>query len=196
MFNHTKQLNQFLQDQIAGRFTNDSPVAVVERSPLPCYRCIGVHHLSGLENETRHHLFLEVLDYAGQRRSVEQVQWGWTGQRPDQLSRPVNLDKPASEPAGDIALHWGMEVWAQVLDQPSDRVAGITTALASDEPGRSRGHHSHYVVWMWVDAPLTDDPPPGGIDWQARYEALAGQVLEIAEGIDRTYRYLTKGILS
>lgn len=191
---HTKQLDQFIQDQIAGRFVNNSPVAVVERSPLPCFRCIGVHHLTGAENQGGHRVLFDVLDDVAQRAEFEKIQWGWRGQRPDELSRPILLDKPANQPMGDAPLFRDMYLWAQVFGKPSDLVSGLTSMLPDGEPGNTWGHHSHYVVWMWVDAPTADDPPPdddpltAAALWRARYEALAGQVLEIAEGIDRTYR--------
>jgi hypothetical protein len=160
MFNHQFYLSKFIADYNAGRFSNNS-VATVERTAAsgPHYRVIGIHHLTGNENRGNHNLYLDVVDSTGKRRP-ERVEWGWQGQRPNEKANPVILDKPPYEPGGNISIGKGQIVWAQVLGQPSDRVSGVTTILPDEGPHNTIGHHSHYVVFMWVEGEAPGPEPP------------------------------------
>lgn len=124
------------------------------------WKVIGIHHLLPEENRGNHHIYLEALDENGQRiRPVAWADFTWEGRRPDEQAGPVQLDKPDSEPAGNIALHDGQKaaVWMRGTNRDaqdkSDRVENLDI-VHPDEPGptgelwNSIGHHSFYVVFQ------------------------------------------------
>jgi hypothetical protein len=124
------------------------------------WKVIGIHHLLPEENRGNHHVYLEALDENGQRiRPMAWADFTWEGRRPDEQAGPVQMDKPDSEPAGNIALHDGQKVtvWMRGLQRDagdkSDRVENLDI-VHPDEPGpsgelwNSIGHHSFYVVFQ------------------------------------------------
>lgn len=119
------------------------------------WRMIGVHHLAPDENRGRHHVFVEVLDEAGQRVRDPNLKMEWTWE--DSSESPITspLDKPHNEPAGNIPIHLNMKValWLTGDGRASDRVTNLH-AQHADEPAasgdlwNSYGHHSFYVVFQ------------------------------------------------
>lgn len=170
-FDHKVYLNRFLLEFTAGIFSNDS-VAKVTRvtNEGPHYQIIGVHHLTPDENRGNHHLYISVVDSTG-KRNQELVEWGWVGQTPQQIVRPVVLDKPPNEPDGNIGMGQGQIVWAKVLGKLSDTISNCTTLLPDEGPNNwnSIGHHSYYVVFMWNEG--TTVPPEPSSDEIARLKA-------------------------
>lgn len=167
VFNRTKYIDTFLSDYRNVKFSNNS-VARVERVPAsPRYAIIGIHKLTPDENRSKRNLFMEVVNANG-KRVIEEIEWGWEEQKPSQITRPVKLDKPANEPAGNISLDWGQVVWARVKGKSSDKVIGVTTNLPDEGPEHwnTIGHFSYFVVWMWDEGgvivppiiPPVDDP--------------------------------------
>jgi murein DD-endopeptidase MepM/ murein hydrolase activator NlpD len=136
-----------------------------------CWRVIGVHHLTPDENRGNHVVYVDVVDEAGHplRSADLQVKWGWAGQRPDEPAPPKPLDKPSSEPATNVEMYSGQQLWIELTGEglPSDTVRNLHTKHA-DEPGpngetwNSIGHHSFYVLFQRVrhDAAAVhpDDP--------------------------------------
>lgn len=160
MFNHQFYLTKFIADFKTCRFVNDSQ-AKIDRSPaVAAYRIIGVHKLTGFENSGKHNLFIDVLDKDGQRIQ-KLVDWGWEGQRQGEESRPLVLDKPPSEPSGNIVIWAGQRIWARIMNQPTDVIHGVHTGLPDEGNGNTWGHFSYYCVWMWDEGtPDPVDPPP------------------------------------
>ncbi len=121
------------------------------------WRVIGVRHLSPVENQGKHVIFVDAQDAAGQRRRDPNLRIGWTweGRNPDRdRADPKALDKPDSEPAGNVDMFSGqhIELWLQGDGIPSDHIANLHTNHA-DEPGpkgelwNTLGHHSFHVVF-------------------------------------------------
>lgn len=159
MFDHQFYLHKFLADFKAGRATNNS-IALIDRSPATtAYRIIGIHKLTGFENSGKHNLFIDVIDAEGNRLK-KLVDWGWEGQRPGEESRPLALDKPPTEPAGNIVIWAGQRIWAKVMNQPSDVIHNAHTGLPDEGPGNTWGHFSYYCVWMYDEATETPPEPP------------------------------------
>lgn len=160
MFNHLDYLNNFLKDHRAGRFTNNSVIGVHRTAIAPSYRVIGVHKLTPDENRSKHNLFIDIVDATG-KRMAEEIEWGWEGQRPNQIVQPVKLDKPDNEPSGNIVIGGNQNIWAKVKDKNSDKLFNVVTALPDEGPEHwnTWGHHSYYVAWMW-DYNITPAPPP------------------------------------
>ena len=147
------------------------------------WRLVGVHHLLPDENVSKHNIYIEALDEKGARikNPIAWAGWTWEGRRPNERADPVALDKPDSETAGDIAIHFGQKasIWIKGLNRDandkSDRVENLHTAHA-DEPlpdGRllnTIGHHSFYVVFQRTrkqaqatgtpSTPTAPPPPP------------------------------------
>jgi hypothetical protein len=125
------------------------------------WKAIGVHHLLPEENQSNHNVFLEALDEAGHRVQAPcaLAGWTWKDKKPGEHVNPVVLDKPLSEPAGNIAVFppQKIAVWIQGLPQgpeaKSDHVENLHT-MHDDECGpkgeiwNSYGHHSFYVVFQ------------------------------------------------
>jgi hypothetical protein len=165
-FNHQQFNTQYLLNvKDVGEPINDAKekygVRIVEADVAEgetYWQVIGVHHLLPLENFGNHHVYLEALDEDGNRikNPPVVVGWTWEGRRPDEAARPFPLDKPDSEAAGNLTMHFGqvVSVWIEGTGQEkSDRVENFHTAHP-DEPlpdGRllnSVGHHSFYVVFQ------------------------------------------------
>lgn len=184
-FNHKTYLDQFLSDYKAGKFQNNSVAQVTRSFAVPKYQIIGVHHLTAAENVGNHNLYIDIINIDGHRMR-NRVEWGWMGQRPDEKVNPVNLDKPMSEPSGNISIWAGQVIWAKVLGQDSDIISGVTTLLPDEGPGNTIGHHSHYVVWLWVENPIDPLPPVDPLpisDWEQKYNDLVKQVKDLAKGL-------------
>ena len=129
-------------------------VETVADPAMPYWRVIGVHHLTGAENVGRHHVFVDVLDEAGQRINGSQL-LGTKGNLPPFL---VRIDKPANEPGTNfpmfkndvatVAVHWPAEA-----PLPSDKVVNLHTGHPDEEPGTTLFHHSFYMVFQKATAP-------------------------------------------
>ena len=133
------------------------------------WKIIGVHHLDPAENSGNHHLYLEVLNSAGDRiKPVAWISWGWEGQRPDESASPARGDKPDNEPISNIGIGWGQIIEAACAgrnsvfgtDGLSDRIKGIHTNHPDEGQGNTLGHHSFYVCWQEKTASGSDVPPP------------------------------------
>jgi len=121
------------------------------------WRVVGIHHLTPDENRGRRAVYVDVIDEAGQRVHDPnlRLRWGWEGQRADEHADPKAFDKPDHEPATNVDLHRGQQLWVQIEGDslPSERVLNCHTDHA-DEPGpggetwNSVGHHSFYVVFQ------------------------------------------------
>lgn len=125
------------------------------------WKVIGVHHLLPRENFSKHNVYVEALDEAGQRvkNPIAWAGWTWEGRRSNERADPLPLDKPPYETAGNIAMHFGqiVSVWIKGLgrdaNDKSDRVENIHTTHP-DEPLpdgsllNTLGHHSFYVVFQ------------------------------------------------
>lgn len=170
-FKHTDYIAKFL----ANPGLNDAVLYGISITPvihlpgLPYYRVLGVHHLTGSENGGKNNVFLDVLDEAGKRIGPPWplVDWTWEGRRPEEQAGVVVLDKPASEPGGNIGLGKAQIASVWVAGRASEKVVGIQTAGIDDpneEPGNHRYHHSFYVVFqrtkVGATLPPIEPPPP------------------------------------
>lgn len=160
---HQRYNRDFLNKiQATGQVSNDASdygvrIAEADVNPGETYwRVIGVHHLTPEENQGKHNAFVEVLDENGERVHDPSLRIGWTweGRRDDERADPVPLDKPESEPAGNVPIQSGMnlEVWIQG-DGQSDHVVNMNTRHPDElgpngEHWNSFGHHSYYVVFQ------------------------------------------------
>lgn len=183
-FNHKYYLDKFLADHARDLFTNNSP-ATVDKSPaLAAFRIIGIHRLTPSENDGKQNLFIDIRDTDGKRLD-KLIDWGWQGQRANEPSPALILDKPDSEPAGNLVIWGGQIIWATVMNQPSDTIRGVTTGLADVGPGATWGHHSYYCVWQWVEGgttpPPIDPPAEDCTELQQRYNKLMATLAAIKE---------------
>lgn len=145
----------------------------------PAWRCIHVRHLAPSENRGRHNIYIDVVDEDGKRVKDPSLRIGWTweGRRSEELAPPKPLDKPDSEPAGNLDMYGGqkLEVWIDGLGTPSDLVKNLHTnhpdeTVPSGELWNTTGHHSFYIKFQYQEGdvimPPIDPPtvPPSNLD--------------------------------
>lgn len=129
----------------------------IEHVQSPAYQVIGVHHLTGAENNGNHNLYVDVLTEDGGPDPGANVlirnQGGdW---------RPLE-NGPRGIPLWDTPLFKDDKVDVTLAD--SDIVTGISTAHPDEDEGNTLYHHSFYVVFQKV-APQPEIPglPPGWV---------------------------------
>lgn len=144
---------------------DDAPWVRIQRETGVRFECIGVHHLAPDENRGNHHVYLCVIGEDGSRVNGARIEWGWDGMHGDEHTTPVALDKPPSEPWGNIPLGAGQVAWVKVFGAGSDTVSNLTTAPEMDDvDGNTRFHHSYFVAFRHTaGGPVTPPPvePPG-----------------------------------
>ncbi|MEZ4614263.1 MAG: NBR1-Ig-like domain-containing protein [Caldilineaceae bacterium] len=123
----------------------------------PCWRVIGVHHLTPTENRGKHVVYVDVVDAGGNRVRDPNLRllWGWVGQRGDEYANPRAFDKPDSEPATNVELYPGQLLWVRVEGDglPSDTVANLHANHpeergADGSVGNGPGRHSYYILFQ------------------------------------------------
>jgi WD40 repeat protein/CHAT domain-containing protein len=117
------------------------------------WRIIGLYHLISEENSGRHHVFVDIIDEAGNRIENPNVylQFGWQGQAVGESPMLVAFDKPSSETAANIPLWRNMNIWLSIADseRESERVSNLHTEWPdADDAGNSVFHHSFYIVFQ------------------------------------------------
>jgi hypothetical protein len=134
---------------------------VIHRKPASRWQAIGVHHLTGYENNGNHNIFCDVLDSNGER-----IQGARLAMIKGNLAEVyAHIDKPDYEPGTNFPMFGDSEHSVHVSypsDNPllSDEVTGIRINHASNDPGNSLGHNSFFVVFQEVDGDGPIDPPP------------------------------------
>jgi hypothetical protein len=129
------------------------------------WRVIGVHHLTGPENMSNHHVYCDVLD--GDGRRVNQARLSLTQENTAPVFAVV--DKPANEPGTNFPL-WSktratVTVSYPTTDPlPSEAVTGIRTDHADEEIGNTWGHHSFYIVFQLTTIPEIGGEDTSGVD--------------------------------
>jgi hypothetical protein len=165
MFSHKTYIQRFLDSPGLNDAAEKCGVRIQSVTGA-LFRCIGVHHLEPRENQGNHHVYLAVVDEAGQRVADAVIGWTWEGRRQEEEAPAVLLDKPDYEPWGNIPLGAGQIATVWVSDDGgSDLVSGLTTAPnIPDQDGNTRFHHSYFVAFQRRDSSLppvpTPEPPP------------------------------------
>jgi hypothetical protein len=124
------------------------------------WRVVGVHHLTGPENMSNHHIYCDVLD--GDGRRINQSRLVVTQGNAAPLYAVV--DKPTNEAGTNFPL-WSHDLATVAVSYPVDKplpsesVSGIRTTHPDEEPGNTWGHHSFYVVFQLTTIPETTEDP-------------------------------------
>ena len=145
------------------------------------WKVVRVHHLTSDENNFRQHIFLDMLDEAGNRLQGGKVRVSWPGGQQD-----VILDKPPGEPAGNFPM-WKYQVCDVVVlgmsDETlvSDTVTGLHTGHKDEGQGNRLFHHSFALVFQRTLA---------GAAANVRESAISGRV---TNGAGRTLLLLQEG---
>jgi hypothetical protein len=114
------------------------------------WACIGAYHLLPDENAGKHNLYLEAIDENNNRIFGAAFQWGWEGQRPDEIANDVIDDKPPYELA-NLVLWANQIIWAKIRDGlPSGTIQKIRSTHPDEAPGNTWGHHSFYTAFKRV----------------------------------------------
>lgn len=167
MFDHMHYNRTFIAAAQKGFLPNNNATqhgVEVSRSSIPSdwvWRTIGVHKLTGVENNGNHHVYCEVLDSNGLRVHLAKL----TLKEHDGKLLNAMIDKPENEPGTNFPL-WsdqGVSVWVDhpFNDNriPSDVVSGIHYGWPDDQTGNTWGHHSYYVVFQAMRGSVAPKPP-------------------------------------
>lgn len=93
---------------------------------MPRWEVKEMRQLSPEEAGGRHHVLVDAFDGKEDARSRVQARYGWEGQRPEEATTPVAMDKPLNEPGASIPIWPGQLLWVEIADAaPSDRVVGL-----------------------------------------------------------------------
>lgn len=158
---------RYRQLSISKPYSSASWVKVTPAPTGKAWRAICVHHLTGAENSRNHNIYVDLLD--GDNKFLvnpqERLAFTWDGQRPEEKSPPIKLDKPANEPAGNVSVWKGAntEVWID-SPYPSDHVSNLTTDLPDENEGNTRFHHSYYIIFKLVDSAQVVEPTTPDVD--------------------------------
>lgn len=135
------------------------PASELTTVGTPYWRVIGVHHLTGLENMSNHHVFCDVLDEDGWRINGARLRLNQGNGSPVFAA----IDKPTNEPGTNFPMFKEMRAsvsvtWPSDASLPSETVTGLRIDHADEEVGNTWGHHSFYVVFQ--KAKIKDAEPP------------------------------------
>ena len=72
-----------------------------------------------------HHAYVDVYRGETDVRGTVAIRYGWAGMQPEEQPAAVPTDKPAPEPACNIPIWPGQDLWLEVAGEPSDRVGGL-----------------------------------------------------------------------
>jgi len=175
------QVEPYVKSYLTREYQNDAEAygVKVEKAQGALYRAIGVHHLKPVENNGLHNVFLMVVDDQGKAIRGIPVGWDWIGRHPDQHAVPVALDKPDTEPMGNIPMGQGQTVTVWVAGAgPSDRVSGLSTTHPDEAAGNTLYHHSFLVVWRAGGASPYTEPTALDLD------GLLYELMNAAEAIE------------
>lgn len=162
----------------------------VKIAPAPsgkAWRAICVHHLTGVENSRNHNVYVDLLD--GDNKFIvnpqERLAFTWDGQRPEEKSPPIKLDKPANEPAGNVSVWKGAntEVWID-SSYPSDHVSNLTTDLPDEDEGNTRFHHSYYIIFKLVDSAQVTEPTTPDVNLLTGVNEIIRTLVGLRDTID------------
>ena len=131
---------------------------------------VGLFHLTGVENSGNHHLYIDLVDAAGNRiynhNPPLELYWGWDGMSQDEARNvaPIRIDKPPNEPGANMGITWSQVIYGfHINNIACDRFRGVHTRYGNDGPGNNQGHHSHYIVLqkrVFHDVGTPPDPEP------------------------------------
>lgn len=165
-------------------------------NPAPVWRAISVRRLTGAENASKHHVFVDVLDATGNRdrNPALRIDWSWEGRRTEERALPALLDKPDAGELGhgNIPINPGQKIIVLIEGDgaSSDAVTGMHTGFPDEAPGNTWGHFSYKVVFQRqagvVVPPIVVGPGPGEgltLEWlAAQVSALAQRVAALETG--------------
>lgn len=112
------------------------------------------------DNGGNHHVYVDLRN--GDRNTVK-LGWTWEGRQSGEYAYPVSFDKPANEPACNLAMFNATHsIWVDGR-YPSEKVANLHYRYKdAPTPGSTYGHHSWYVAFAITEATETPKPiePP------------------------------------
>lgn len=160
---------------------NTSAYARIDRAPTgTAWRAVCVYHLPGEVNNRMLIAFCDVLQ-GGLWANADKLRiaYTWEGRTEPPLYRP--FEKRPPEPRAQVDLYRGQvtTVWVDDPRYPSDKVAGIHSAVENGQQGNTLYHNSFLVLWELRNAVIIPpiDPPtvPGDVvALQAEVQRLRG----------------------
>ena len=110
------------------------------------WRLVTGRWLDPIESQGRHHIFVEILDKAGNRQTGVPIAITWN----DGAFTIVSEAKPGEPWAANFPMFaLAPSYAAQPQEAPADTVTGMGLGSLEDP---TRGHHTSYgLTWQWVE---------------------------------------------
>lgn len=192
-------IDEYIRRALAHPFNDCQWVAIdaSDREGGPGWECIGVHLMTGAENGGNHNIYIEVVDAWGKRVGGQVAQYDWVGKGLLENAPDTPLDKPETEPAGNIPIGKGQTISTWIKAARSDVVEGLTTDVPglAEEPGSTWGHRSYLLIFCNALAvlpvpPVTPPPvtpPPAAPD--------CTELINLMNGIQNELETMTNTIV-
>ncbi len=132
----------------------NAPWVTVREGAGGGWRVVYVYHLAPAENGMKHVVYVDLIDERGVVVTKSALRLGhtWEGRRDDDPAPSVALEKPPSEPLGNLPIQRGqkLSIWLEDATgaRISDAVQGLHAVLPSNGEGNDWHHHSYYVVFQ------------------------------------------------
>ncbi len=176
---------------------NTSSYATIERATAStAWRAVCVYHLPGEINNRQLIAFCDVLAKDGSWADTTglRIAYTWQGRNESTLlTRP--FEKRPPEPGAQVDLYkWQVTtVWVDDPRYPSDKVAGLHSAVEDGQGGNTLFHNSFVVLWQLAGNAIIT-PPVDPVDPPPDVAALRAENLALRNLVAR-YRQVVAGVI-
>lgn len=166
MRDRSEYLDQLADHRPTDPAITNTDIAAIQLSAAPCWRVVGVWHLSPQQNGGKHNVYADLLDELGRvlEPPVDAVlAYSWDGMRPVEAPEPMDFEKKPPEPGANFPIWIGQHVtcWIQGSLPNSDQVANLRSDFPGEGgAGNSFGHQSFYVVFQRYHGIAEPAPTP------------------------------------
>lgn len=142
----------------------EDQVWTIERTPGADWIVDSVRHLTGEENQGKHHVYVDAKGNDGSdlRNTGLNIFYGWTGMRADEATPLVPIDKPGGEFGCNVPIFSNTDMYVGMHGAPSEIVRGLRTNFGDDDgqDGNSWGHQSFHVTFKYQPSQTESQPRP------------------------------------
>lgn len=141
---------------------NTGAYATIERAAGPtAWRVVCAYHLPGEINNRQLIAFCDILDRDGGWASAQGLRIAYTWQGRNEVAplvRPFEKRPPEPRAQVDLYKHQITTIWVDDPAFPSDRVAGLHSAVEDGQGGNALFHNSFVVLWQLLTTDVVERP--------------------------------------